>query len=110
MTDWAKGDRPGRRPLTVGLFVDALGLMTVDGCTPRWSEILDVARTAEDVGFDALWIPDHLLPWSLREGVWECWSLLAALAAATRRVELGTFVLSTAFRNPALLAKMADTV
>src|SRR5438046_2801072 len=55
---------------------------------------------------------DHL---TMREGtqttpVWEGWSLLSALAASTRRVELGTLVVATSFRNPALLAKIADTV
>src|SRR5438046_10635782 len=55
---------------------------------------------------------DHL---TMREGtqttpVWEGWSLLSALAASTRRVELGTLVVATSFRNQALLAKMADTV
>jgi alkanesulfonate monooxygenase SsuD/methylene tetrahydromethanopterin reductase-like flavin-dependent oxidoreductase (luciferase family) len=44
------------------------------------------------------------------QGIWECWSLLAALAAVTHRVELGSLVACTAFRNPALLAKMADTI
>src|SRR3712207_2795988 len=43
-------------------------------------------------------------------GPWECWSLLSALAAVTERVELGTFVSCVSFRNPALFAKMADTV
>jgi alkanesulfonate monooxygenase SsuD/methylene tetrahydromethanopterin reductase-like flavin-dependent oxidoreductase (luciferase family) len=43
-------------------------------------------------------------------GIWECWSLIAALAAATERVEIGPSVLCTGFRNPALIAKMADTV
>src|ERR687886_679297 len=43
-------------------------------------------------------------------GVWECWSFLSALAAVTSRVELGTLVLCAGFRNPALLAKMADAV
>jgi alkanesulfonate monooxygenase SsuD/methylene tetrahydromethanopterin reductase-like flavin-dependent oxidoreductase (luciferase family) len=59
-----------------------------------------------------LWVPDHLLlQWEERtRGTWECWSLLAALAARTSRVELGTLVSSAGFRNPALLAKMADTV
>jgi hypothetical protein len=40
MTRWATGERQGRRPLTVGLFVDANGLMTVDGRTQRWSDIV----------------------------------------------------------------------
>ena len=42
--------------------------------------------------------------------MWECWSLISAIAAITSRVEIGTLVLSTSFRNPAYLAKMADTV
>ena len=72
-----------------------------------------MARRAEEIGFDSLWIADHLL--FRFEGIeprggWECLSLLAALAAATERVELGTLVVCTGFRNPALLAKIADTI
>ena len=45
-----------------------------------------------------------------RTGLYECWTVLSAIAEATRRVELGTIVLCTGFRNPALLAKMAGTL
>jgi alkanesulfonate monooxygenase SsuD/methylene tetrahydromethanopterin reductase-like flavin-dependent oxidoreductase (luciferase family) len=80
----------------------------------RWAEIKEIALLAEDVGFDSLWVVDHFLYQLIGEergrGVWECWSLLSALAATTRKVELGTLVIGTGFRNPALLAKMADTV
>lgn len=72
-----------------------------------------MARTAEDVGFDSLWVADHLLyrfPDLPSFGIWECWSLMAGLAATTSRVELGTIVTVTPWRNPALFAKMVDTV
>ncbi len=79
-----------------------------------WSEVKDMAQAAEDVGFDSLWLVDHFLYLldgeAQARGVWEGWSLLSALAAVTTRAELGTLVLGTGFRNPALLAKMTDTV
>ncbi len=85
----------------------------MDGETPRWNDLLAMTLKAEEVGFDSVWIVDHLIV--AQEGcetigVWECWSLLAALAATTRRIDLGTLVSCSSFRNPALLAKMAETV
>ena len=78
-----------------------------------WPELFSMARTAEDVGFDSLWLGDHLLydlPGGVTRGPWEVWTALAALAAATERVELGPLVASTSFHAPAMLAKQAATV
>ena len=79
---------------------------------PSYSEIRTTALAAEEAGFDSIWLYDHLLfrfegPTT---GIWECWTTLSALAEATKRVELGTLVMCNAFRNPALLAKMATTL
>jgi probable F420-dependent oxidoreductase len=78
-----------------------------------WPELLELARTAEAVGFDSLWVGDHLLydlPDVGPRGPWEAWTSLAALAAITQRVELGPLVAATAFHAPAMLAKQAATV
>ncbi len=77
-----------------------------------WSELWELAHRAEAGGLDSVWVFDHVLfrfPDQPARGLWECWTLLSALAASTQRVELGTLVLATPFRNPALLAKMAAT-
>jgi alkanesulfonate monooxygenase SsuD/methylene tetrahydromethanopterin reductase-like flavin-dependent oxidoreductase (luciferase family) len=85
----------------------------MDGSTPRWSDILAMGQAAEAIGFDGLWISDHIGfgdPHGDWSGGWESWTLLSALAASTERVTLGNYVLNTAFHNPAYLAKMAETL
>ena len=75
-------------------------------------ELLAMARAAEDVGFDSLWLGDHLL-YELDvgdRGPWEVWTSLAAIAASTTTIQLGPLVASTSFHAPAMLAKLATTV
>ena len=104
--------RPDGRRLELGLnlpYVEG----SMDGRTPRWSDMLDMARTAESMGFDAVWVSDHVGfgdPAGAWTGAWDSWTVLSALAASTSRVRLGTYVLAVPFRNPALLAKMAETL
>jgi alkanesulfonate monooxygenase SsuD/methylene tetrahydromethanopterin reductase-like flavin-dependent oxidoreductase (luciferase family) len=78
-----------------------------------WLEHLAMARAAEAVGFDSIWVGDHLLyrgDGRPERGPWEAWTLLAALAAATERVDLGPLVACAGFHPPGLVAKMAATV
>ncbi|HWS55877.1 MAG TPA: LLM class flavin-dependent oxidoreductase [Pyrinomonadaceae bacterium] len=109
----APAEAPARRP-EVGLVLPQMeGAMA--GETPRWPDLQAMARAAEAAGFDSLWVIDHLLlnargEQARRKGVWECWSLLAALAATTSRVRLGSLVTATSLRHPAMLAKIVDTV
>jgi alkanesulfonate monooxygenase SsuD/methylene tetrahydromethanopterin reductase-like flavin-dependent oxidoreductase (luciferase family) len=100
-----------KRPLKIGLNLPIVE-GTFGGKTAQWADLVAYAQQAEALGFDSLWLPDHLLlRWQEQtRGIWECWSLLSALTAATSRIQLGTLVLCSTFRNPALLAKMADTV
>ena len=79
----------------------------------RWPEYVAMARAAEDAGFDSIWVGDHLLyrgDGRPERAPWEAWSTLAALAAATERIEIGPLVACTGFHEPAMLAKMASTV
>lgn len=81
--------------------------------TPRYADVREAALISEAAGFDSIWVYDHLLfrfPGQETAGLWEPWTILSAIAEATERVELGTLVMCVPFRNPGLLAKMADAL
>jgi F420-dependent oxidoreductase-like protein len=76
-----------------------------------WQEAREAASAFEAMGFDSLWVCDHLYGVPLPNfPIFEAWSELAAVAAITNRVELGTLVTPPYFRNPAVLAKQIATV
>lgn len=97
------------------------------GRKTRVANFLELARAAEESGLDSVWAVDHFLSFrtadesifeyelgpeleGVKIGYWECWTLMSALAATTRSIELGTLVTNTGYRNPALLAQMVNTV
>jgi probable F420-dependent oxidoreductase len=95
------------RPLRVGVQLPEVERVV------RWPEHVAMARAAEEVGFDSIWVGDHLLyrgDGRPERGPWDAWALLAGLAGVTERVAIGPLVACTAFRRPGLLARAAATV
>lgn len=76
-----------------------------------WEQVAEVAAHAEATGWDGVWFADHFMPngEDVSDGVLECWSVMAALAATVPRVRLGTLVCGNTYRHPAVLAKAAAT-
>lgn len=100
------------RSIELGLVLPMEEAWT-DGSTPRWVEIRELAIRAEAMGFDTVWIPDELL-WRPLDGQtrgwWECVAMTGAVAAATSRVKVGTWVMSALHRNPGITAKAVETL
>ena len=95
------------RPLKIGVQLPEVEYVA------SWAQQLEMARAAEEIGLDSVWVGDHLLyrgDGKPTRAPWEAWTTLAALAAATRRVAIGPLVAATSFHNPAMLAKKAATI
>ena len=101
--------------LKIGIILPE-GENDMAGKTARWRDYLSIAQLAEQLGLDSLWYVDHLIYREGKatvveqQGVWECWTMLTGLAAVTDRVELGSLVTPTSFRNPAVFAKQIDAI
>jgi alkanesulfonate monooxygenase SsuD/methylene tetrahydromethanopterin reductase-like flavin-dependent oxidoreductase (luciferase family) len=104
----ARNARPGvTRPFRVGVQLPEVERRVA------WDDYVAMARTAEEVGFDSVWLGDHLLyrdDGREERGPWDAWSLLAGLAAVTEHVQLGPLVACTAFAPAALLARKSAAV
>jgi alkanesulfonate monooxygenase SsuD/methylene tetrahydromethanopterin reductase-like flavin-dependent oxidoreductase (luciferase family) len=95
------------RPLRVGVQLPEVEYVA------SWPQLREMARTAEAIGLDSVWLGDHLLyRWAdaPSRGPWEAWTALTAIAAVTDRVQIGPLVACTGFHNPAMLAKKAATL
>jgi probable F420-dependent oxidoreductase len=92
------------RPLRVGVQLPEVERIV------RWREYEAMARAAEEVGFDSIWIGDHLLyrgDGRPERGPWDAWTVMAALAAVTEKVAIGPLVACLGFHPPGLIARMA---
>lgn len=100
------------RDMKVGIVLETVE-GALQGKTPTFHELQEMARAAEEADLDSIWLSDHLLyrfPGQEELGIWEVFTMLSALAAMTTRITFGTIVACTSFRPPALVAKMADTI
>ncbi|HET7727213.1 MAG TPA: TIGR03560 family F420-dependent LLM class oxidoreductase [Candidatus Limnocylindrales bacterium] len=100
--------------MQIGLMVPQGWKGEYDGwdAAAAWARSVELAEQAEALGFESLWVFDHFttVPVPRDEITFESFSMLAALAMATRRVRLGHMVICAGFRNPALTAKMSSTL
>jgi probable F420-dependent oxidoreductase len=103
--------------MRIGLALPHYDFSVPDGAPVTWKRLAASARKAEARGFDSVWNSDHfflsLARYGGSEGLFgsaEPITTLAALAAVTERVRLGTLVLGAGFRHPALVAKAATTI
>lgn len=77
-----------------------------------WARTMELADAAEELGFESIWLFDHMhtVPEPTLEVTFEAFTALAALAERTSRIRLGHLVTCAGYRNPALVAKMISTL
>ncbi|MGB3327907.1 MAG: LLM class flavin-dependent oxidoreductase [Thermomicrobiales bacterium] len=107
---WPASDKA----MTLGLMVP-ISEKAAFRVTPRFEDVVEIGLAAKAAGFDALWFADHFeMGHGTAEdpfrGVWECWTLMAALAARVPDLQIGSLVACTGYRNPGVIAKMTEMI
>ena len=101
--------------LTFGVFVPQgwkMELVSIEDPQAKWAKAVEVAKLAEDLGLDSLWVYDHFhnVPVPAHETMFECWTTLAAISQVTSRIKLGQMVGCSPYRTPSLLAKITSNI
>ena len=102
------------RPMGIGVMLPLLDGGAFGG-QPRFKDVLEMAQTVEACGFDAIWMPDHFIfrheaNNRTPQGIWEAFTTIAAVAAQVPRVSIGVLVTCLGWRNPGIVAKMAENI
>lgn len=92
------------RRIEVGIYLPQYGV--------SFDYVAQVAKEAERLGFDYIWVEDHLVPWysHSQDSALECWTVLSALSILTRRIRLGSLCSCNSYRQPAMLAKTVAAI
>ncbi|MFM8310548.1 MAG: LLM class F420-dependent oxidoreductase [Ilumatobacteraceae bacterium] len=87
-------------------------LAGIEGAAAKWNAAVGIAQRAESLGFDSLWVYDHMhnVPTPAHEAMFECWTVMAAVSQLTSRIRLGQMVGCNSYRSPAMLAKITATL
>ena len=101
--------------LTFGVFVPQgwkMELASIEDPQAKWAKAVEVAKLAEDLGLDSLWVYDHVhnVPLPAHETMFECWTTMAAISQVTSRIKLGQMVGCAPYRTPSLLAKITSNI
>jgi F420-dependent oxidoreductase-like protein len=101
--------------LTFGVFVPQgwkMELASIEDPQAKWAKAVEVAKLAEDLGLDSLWVYDHFhnVPKPAHETMFECWTTVAAISQVTSRIKLGQMVGCAPYRTPSLLAKITSNI
>lgn len=101
--------------INFGVFIPQgwkMELASIEDPADKWAKAVEIARYAEEVGLDSLWVYDHFhnVPRPAHETVFECWTTLAAISQVTSRIKLGQMVTCTPYRDPSLTAKITANI
>ena len=104
-----------KQHITFGVFIPQgwkMELVKIPTAAEKWQASVDIAKRAEQLGFDSIWVYDHFhnVPRPAHEAVFECWTVMAAMSQITTKIRLGQMVGCALYRPPALLAKITSTL
>jgi alkanesulfonate monooxygenase SsuD/methylene tetrahydromethanopterin reductase-like flavin-dependent oxidoreductase (luciferase family) len=105
-----------KRAMGIGIMVPIAERGAFGPGPLKFQDMLEMTRTAETAGFDAVWLADHFLfrapvaPEGEEYGLWEAWTAAAALAQATTKINIGLLVTCIGWRNPGVVARMTETI